>query len=429
MEHLYIIIGLVVVLVPISIGIFKLIFKNSIVFTISAIALIFIGLTAIAGYSISIIDMINLSWIIPLFVAALWVGLSYFKRIIGNSLKIIAESQEAISKGNLETEIPKELLERKDEFGYIARSTNDTVIKLKEVIENIVFSSNSILSASHQLSKSSEELSQGANEQASNAEQVGSLVEEMSANIQQNTENAKHAEKISLTVAKEVKNLSAVSDESLDAIKKIAEKINIINDIAFQTNILALNAAVEAARAGESGRGFAVVAAEVRKLAERSKAAADEIILLSEKSVNVTEEASKQMQILQPEIEKTIQLVNEIAAANIEQSAGMEQINNATQQLNQVIQQNAASSEELASSAEELTGQAEQLKEVASYFLFNKDFASVSTKAQNNSKTGKKSSEEDYSLKPAPKAKQNNTSKLGYDIKLSKTNDSDYESF
>ena len=147
-------------------------------------------------------------------------------------------------------------------------------------------------------------------------------MEEMVANIQQNTDNAQEAEKISQKVNEGVNKVGFAAQESLSSIKNIAEKIGIINDIAFQTNILALNAAVEAARASEQGRGFAVVAAEVRKLAERSKVAADEIVALSTKSVNVTENASQLMEALIPEIERTAKLVQEIAAASMEQSSG-----------------------------------------------------------------------------------------------------------
>ncbi|MFO8021805.1 MAG: methyl-accepting chemotaxis protein, partial [Perlabentimonas sp.] len=205
-------------------------------------------------------------------------------------------------------------------------------------------------------------------EQASSAEEVSSSMEQMAANIQQNTDNAQQTEKITINVSQGVEKVGNASKESLESIKNIAEKINIINDIAFQTNILALNAAVEAARAGEHGKGFAVVAAEVRKLAERSKLAADEIVTLATSSVTVTEEASELMANLVPEIEKTAKLVQEISAASIEQNSGSDQINSAIQQLNQVTQQNAAASEELATSSEELSSQAEQLKDLIGYF-------------------------------------------------------------
>jgi methyl-accepting chemotaxis protein len=248
----------------------------------------------------------------------------------------------------------------------------------------------------------------------------------MAANIQQNTDNAQQTEKITLNVSQGVEKVGNASRESLESIRNIADKIGIINDIAFQTNILALNAAVEAARAGEHGKGFAVVAAEVRKLAERSKIAADEIVALASKSVNVTEDASELMGSLIPEIEKTAKLVQEIAAASIEQNSGSDQINNAIQQLNTVTQQNAASSEELATSSEELSSQAEQLKELIGFFRLD-----------GSRKSGRTSSIS--APKSAPKAENNTKStattsslgKKGVALKGFDTNkrDSDYENY
>ncbi len=273
-----------------------------------------------------------------------------------------------VAKGDLNVTIEASQLDRKDELGILTNSMNDMVIQLREITSAVVTGTDNIASASEQLSSTSQELSQGSNEQASSAEEVSSSMEEMASNIQQNTENAQHAERLSLNVSQGVQRVGQAAQESLASIRDIAGKIGIINDIAFQTNILALNAAVEAARAGEHGRGFAVVAAEVRKLAERSKVAADEIVSLASKSVDVTEGAGELMAKLIPEIEKTAKLVQEIAAASLEQNSGADQVNNAIQQLNQVIQQNAAASEEMATSSEELSSQAEQLREIMSFF-------------------------------------------------------------
>ncbi|MFP4556133.1 MAG: methyl-accepting chemotaxis protein [Bacteroidales bacterium] len=240
--------------------------------------------------------------------------------------------------------------------------------KLKEILSNILNAVNNISSASEQMSSTAQEMSQGANEQASSTEEVSSSMEQMTSNIQQNTDNAQESEKIAVQTSNHAEKVKDSSEKSMKSIRNIAEKITIINDIAFQTNILALNAAVEAARAGEHGRGFAVVAAEVRKLAERSKVAADEIAVLSKSSVQVTDDASELLNEIIPQINNTTKLVQEISAASLEQNAGADQINNAIQQLNQVVQQNAAASEEMATGSEEMASQSEQLKEIVEYF-------------------------------------------------------------
>lgn len=281
---------------------------------------------------------------------------------LGGEPSEVVEIAERIAQGDLTIDISNN--QRKGILGSMENMTQ----KLQEIVKNIVLSSNEIALASQELKEGSDQLAQGANSQAAAAEEVSSSMEEMAANIDQNTENAKETEKISNTAARSVESVSQSSKESMTAIRNIADKIQIINDIAFQTNILALNAAVEAARAGEYGKGFAVVAGEVRKLAERSKLSADEIDELSKSSVNVTASAEKMLNELVPEIIKTSKLVQEIAASSLEQNAGADQINNAVQQLSDVTQQNAASAEEIAASASNLTDQAVRLKEMIEFF-------------------------------------------------------------
>jgi len=286
-------------------------------------------------------------------------------------VKIITKflvSLEHISNGNLGITFENKDLAREDEFGKLMIAMNETVTKLRTLIGGIIDNVSGIKDAGEIMSNSAQMLSEGANEQASSIEEVSSSMEQMAANIQQNSENAQQANQIVSDMTTGLNSVAKAAAENYRQAKEIAEKITIVNDIASQTNILALNAAVEAARAGEHGRGFAVVASEVRKLAERSKVAADEITLLTHNIVKTVEEAGRHMEATMPAVDKSAQLMKEIAIASMEQNEGAAQVNNAIQQLNQVAQQNAAASEEIATNSEELSSQADNMVEMASIF-------------------------------------------------------------
>jgi methyl-accepting chemotaxis protein len=292
--------------------------------------------------------------------AALWIALS-----IDRALTRAGTLAQAVAGGDLTRTIDKV---SQDEVGELIGHINEMVLRLRGVVSEALSAADNVSSGSQELSSSAEELSQGATEQAASAEEASSSMEQMAANIKQNADNAAQTEKIARQSASDAQASGAAVGRAVEAMRTIAEKITIVQEIARQTDLLALNAAVEAARAGEHGKGFAVVASEVRKLAERSQTAAAEISTVSSQTLKVAQEAGDMLTRLVPDIQKTAGLVSEISAACREQDIGADQINQAIQQLDKVTQQNAGASEEMSATSEELAAQAETLQASIAYF-------------------------------------------------------------
>ncbi|HJW27167.1 MAG TPA: methyl-accepting chemotaxis protein [Rhodocyclaceae bacterium] len=277
----------------------------------------------------------------------------------------ITQVMSAAENGDLTMSIQAEAL---GQFKQLCDSVNATVEKLSQTISEVNNTAETLASATIQVSSTAQSLSQASSEQASSVEETSASVEQMSSSIKQNSENAKVADTMSAEGTHKAAEGGEAVTETVTAMKQIAKRIGIIDDIAYQTNLLALNAAIEAARAGDHGKGFAVVAAEVRKLAERSQVAAQEIGQLATNSVGLAEKAGKLLDEIVPATKKTADLVQEITAGSEEQSAGVEQINSAMGQLSQLTQQNASASEELAATSEEMSSQAETLKQLMAFF-------------------------------------------------------------
>lgn len=315
-------------------------------------------------------DLIRTIIYICIFIGVIMMPILY---IIGHSInkpiKKTIEYANELASGDLTATLN---INQKDESGKLADALREMVANTKKIIANITMSSENISDASFQLSSTSQEISQGASIQASSIEEVSSSIEEMSSNIEYNADSAAKTEEITTNVSDQIVHGGEIVYSGVEAMEKVADKINVISDIAFQTNILALNAAVEAARAGEHGKGFGVVAAEVGKLAEKTRIAASEIEEISQNSVQIAGQAKTLMSAMMPDMQKSSNLVREISAASKEQTIASQHINDAIQQLNEVTQQNAAASEEMATSSEELASQSEQMKQIISYFKIDK---------------------------------------------------------
>jgi methyl-accepting chemotaxis protein len=282
---------------------------------------------------------------------------------MSEAISRMAGAATALSEGDLTVRVVPQ-----GERDVLGNALAKMIDKLRQIIAEVTQGASGLSAAAQQVSSASQSLSQGTSEQAASVEETSASLEEMSASITRNAENSREMEKIAVTGARDAEESGRSVQETVAAMKQIAEKTGIVEEIAYQTNLLALNAAIEAARAGEHGRGFAVVAAEVRQLAGRSQSAAKEISELAKSSVSIAETSGRQLVDLVPAIRKTAELVQEVAAASGEQSSGVNQVNKAMGMMDQITQRNASASEELASTAEEMSSQAESLTQLMAFF-------------------------------------------------------------
>ncbi len=293
-------------------------------------------------------------------------------RGISRGLAAAVAAADNLTNGDISTHVE---ITSNDEIGTLQMGMRKMIDQLAQIISEVRAGATALSGASSQISASAQGLAQGTSEQAASVEETTSSLQQMSASIDSNAENTRQMEQMALKGARDAEDSGKAVRETVEAMNSIAQKISIIEEIAYQTNLLALNAAIEAARAGEHGRGFAVVATEVRKLAERSQSAAKEIGSLASSSVKVAERSGQLLIDLVPAIRKTADLVQEVAAASREQSSGVTQINQALGQVDQVTQRNASSAEELSSTAEQMASQAEALTQLMSFFKMKEEHA------------------------------------------------------
>jgi methyl-accepting chemotaxis protein len=363
---------MVVLIIIVVLIVCILFYRRSIVSGITLIITNMSCLTAFLSYIIASKGLSHLYWAVP--VVLLFAAFNFWAltRFFSNPVKMLTKNiVDKLALGKIDFHFEEDLLNKKNEYGEIAKALEQMKENIFSIVDEVNDITEKIKISADQQSQTAVYISSGASEQAASTEEISSTIEELTAANHQNAENAKSTSLLSQSVFTAMEELSNSSKKNLESITNIINKIKIVNDISFQTNILSLNASVEAARAGEAGSGFLVIAHEIRSLADLSKNAANEIHKLSDNTMKETRDTVKNIDIYLEAVKQTTELIEQISSATEEQTIGTDQINVAIQQLNQIAQQNSATSEELAASYEELNDQARNLSKKMRYFKMN----------------------------------------------------------
>ena len=354
--------------IPTTIILMKILFKKSVFAPISTIWVITIIITSINTQARILIDAYTQTFALPVGIIAVVVGIYYAAKYVKDPLKEMIEDLSKLSKGDINIKITNKYDDREDEIGVLARSINNLSKNFNRMISEIQHNSTAIVKTSNELNQIVTHLLNYASSQASSVEEISANMEEISANINLNADNSEKTEKLAEKTVEAIKEGKSSIESSNHAMKDVADKIKVINDIAFQTNILALNAAVEASHAGAAGKGFAVVASEVKKLAEKSNAVAKEVEEVSNKVITLSERADGSFHEIVKESYEINELIRDVAEANKEQNMNVQQINNSIQELNKMLQNNAGAIEKISSKTNYLDNTAQRLNELISYF-------------------------------------------------------------